>query len=159
MRDGGGGGSRTRVRKAAQRKAYMLIRFCLFRPAGSRTGKRPAWLARESCPAVSGGNRKASPQSLRLVTPYGRSAGDEPPELGSQCQLCIGSCVRCTRLRADTPRHAFSPLMLPSKPFRPQNHKRQFQAITGCFACQFKADRCSPKIGSSTSVNLMENKG
>jgi hypothetical protein len=52
--DGGGGGSRTPVRKALRHEAYMLISVQFFSPAALRTSKKRSRLVRCFSPAPYG---------------------------------------------------------------------------------------------------------
>src|SRR5579885_2357592 len=81
---GGGGGSRTPVRKALRSKAYTLIAFTYRfrqRPSGTRKNEPPASLIRSpgSRPGPSGGRSQASPLDDASLRPAGENGGDALP--------------------------------------------------------------------------------
>src|SRR5215813_6125970 len=97
VRYGGGGGSRTRVRKCYWSEAYMRSRvhapgITLGRSRPRlRTDKKPIPLAcrsRLSGPDVAG---KTSPLCDVLRRPTGQAAGNGYLQLGSVCHLLIGT--------------------------------------------------------------------
>ena len=119
---GGGGGSRTRVRKCYWSEAYMRSRvhapgITLGRSRPRlRTDKKPIPLACRSRPLNPDVAEKTSPLCDVLRRPTGQASENGYLRIRQRMPAVDWQLSFCTRLRVCAPRHAFWPQASPSKP-------------------------------------------
>jgi len=105
---GGGGGSRTPVRKAIHLEDYMRIPFTRAsrrRPSGTGNNEPPASLipVAGSRPRTSGGESPGQPAKMAPLSAPRAKQKETRYLLGSESKLRVGSCIVPRRLRVVWP--------------------------------------------------------